>query len=116
MDPAVKKIRTRPWNDPADPDDGLRILVTSYRRCPPRAEALLEPHRYFEPNQTQSPITRRGERGRPSPPNQIKVLPSTKRCGGPSPADRPQAGRAEARGRRESPQPLPTQFRLNRSQ
>lgn len=29
--PPFPPIRTRRWNDPAEPDDGLRILITRYR-------------------------------------------------------------------------------------
>ena len=32
------KIRTRRWNDPVQPDDGARILVTRYRPRGVRAE------------------------------------------------------------------------------
>lgn len=27
----MDRIRTRRWNDPAEPDDGLRVLITRYR-------------------------------------------------------------------------------------
>lgn len=29
--PGFPPIRTRRWNDPAEPDDGLRLLITRYR-------------------------------------------------------------------------------------
>jgi uncharacterized protein YeaO (DUF488 family) len=29
--PAEVPVRTKRWNDPADPDDGFRLLVTRYR-------------------------------------------------------------------------------------
>lgn len=31
MTPARGQLKTRRWNDPAQPDDGTRILVTRYR-------------------------------------------------------------------------------------